>query len=66
MCLRFDVALEHGMSMVICDYVAEVCIDPRMTSADPVQAHLLDGRCVAEWTQKALQRLHSRLRQACC
>lgn len=54
---------EHGLSMLICDYVFEVCSDPRLTSADPVQSHLLDGRCVADWGRKALQRLSTRLHQ---
>ena len=49
--------------MLICDYVIEVCSDPRLTSADPVQSHLLDGRCVADWGRKALQRLSTRIHQ---
>ena len=60
---RFDVGWEHGLSMLICDYIFEVCSDPRLTSADPMQSHLLDGRCVADWACGALQRLRARLHQ---
>ena len=59
---RFDVALRHGLASFVCDYLAEVCGDP-LTSADPVRAYLLDGRCVADWSQKALQRTRSSVRQ---
>ena len=62
---RFDVAWRHGLSSFVCDYLADVCGDPQ-TSADPVRAYLLDGRCVSDWTQKTLQRLRSGVRQARC
>ena len=59
---RFDVAWRHGLASFVCDYLADVCGDPQ-TSADPVRAYLLDGRCVADWSQKALQRMRSSVRQ---
>lgn len=62
-CGRFDVLWEHGLSMVICDFVGDVCSDPHMRSAEALQSHLLDGRCVADWAQAALQRLRSRVQQ---
>ncbi len=62
---RFDVAWRHGLASFVCDYLADVCGDPQ-TSADPVRAYLLDGRCVGDWTRKALQRLRSGVRQARC
>jgi len=61
---RFDVAWRHGLASFVCDYLADVCGDPQ-TSADPVRAYLLDGRCVADWSQKALQRMRSSVRQVC-
>ena len=69
---RFDVALEQGLGEVVVDYVAELCSDPFQTSADPVEAYLMDGRCVQQWASRALHRTRARFLQvpplalACC
>lgn len=53
-------ALEQGLGVLLVDYVAEVCGDPFLTSADPVEAYLMDGRCMAQWAHRALHRSRAR------
>jgi hypothetical protein len=36
------------MGSFVLDYVEEVCGDPHLTAADPVDASLLDGKMVKE------------------
>ncbi|KAK9828966.1 hypothetical protein WJX72_003102 [[Myrmecia] bisecta] len=44
------------------DYVQEVCSDKFFASSDPEEAYLLDGNCVKQWCNHALQRSADRLR----
>lgn len=60
----FDVALEQGLGELLVDYVVEVCSDPFLTSADPVDAYLMDGRCMQQWAHRALRSSRARLLQA--
>lgn len=62
---RFDVALEQGLGELLVDYVVEVCSDPFLTSADPVDAYLMDGRCMQQWAHRALRSSRARLLQVC-
>jgi len=57
------VALEQGLGELLVDYVVEVCGDPFLTSADPVEAYLMDGRCVQQWAHRALHRSRARFLQ---
>ena len=41
-------ALDCFMGSFVLDYVEEVCGDPHLTAADPVDASLLDGKMVKE------------------
>ena len=59
----FDVALEEGCGEVVVDWVVQVCSDPAAASADPVEAHLMDGRCAQQWARRALSTSQSRLLQ---
>lgn len=60
----FDVLLREGCGEVVVDWIVEVCGDPRAASADPLEAHLMDGRCVQQWAGIALQRCQARFMQA--
>lgn len=60
----FDVLLREGCGEVVVDWIVEVCGDPRAASADPLEAHLMDGRCVQQWAGGALQQCQARLMQA--
>jgi hypothetical protein len=41
----------------------QVCSDPFLTSADPVDAHLMDGRCMQQWAHRTLFTSRARLLQ---
>ena len=56
-------ALDQGLGELLVDYVVEVCSDPFLTSADPVDAYLMDGRCMQQWAHRALHRSRARLLQ---
>lgn len=43
-----------------------MCSDPFLTSADPVDAHLMDGRCMQQWAHRALAASRARLLQVGC
>lgn len=58
-----DVALQEGCGEVVVDWVVEVCSDPAAASADPVEAHLMDGRCAQQWARRALSTCQARLLQ---
>ena len=46
-----------------CGCCSQVCSDPFLTSADPVDAHLMDGRCMQQWAHRALAASRARLLQ---
>ena len=58
-----DVAVREGCGEVAVDWVVEVCSDPAAASADPVEAHLMDGRCAQQWARRALTSCQARLLQ---
>eukprot|EP00798_Chlamydomonas_sp_ICE-L_P000447 gene447-1848_t len=53
-CAIFDLALSHSFGCWIVDFVIEVCADRHLASDDPLEAQLLDGRLVADWSQSTL------------
>lgn len=54
----------HSLSCVKQRPGRQVCSDPFLTSADPVDAYLMDGRCVKQWAHRALRSSRARLLQA--
>lgn len=58
----FDIAINHGLTNIVTEYIREVCSDTSLTSSDPTQAFLLDGECVRQWASRAIDASRLRLR----
>eukprot|EP00898_Chlorokybus_atmophyticus_P004571 jgi/Chlat1/5114/Chrsp33S05117 len=54
----FDAALDSGLSSLVAHYVDEVCLDPRVSSSNPVEARLLDGGVVHSWAAGTFAESH--------
>ena len=50
-------------TVLLCGCRSQVCSDPFLTSADPVDAHLMDGRCMQQWAHRALAASRARVLQ---
>ncbi|KAF5734397.1 E3 ubiquitin-protein ligase HOS1-like [Tripterygium wilfordii] len=59
----FDVALENGLTSLICHYVTDVCMDENAVSSDPVIAFLLDEVVVKDWCKLTFRSIIKELQQ---
>ncbi|XVF10877.1 hypothetical protein REPUB_Repub07fG0221100 [Reevesia pubescens] len=57
----FDVALEHNLVSLVCQYVTDICMDETAVSSDAVTALLLDEKVVKDWVKRTFKNITTEL-----
>ncbi len=57
----FDVCCDNGLGCYVIDYVTSVCLDPSVTSNDPLESFMSDGACIIKWAERCVGDLRRKL-----
>lgn len=57
----FDVCCDNGLGCYVMDYVTMVCLDPSVTSNDPLESFMSDGACIVKWAERCVGDLRRKL-----